>query len=49
MLKKDEEKVKKLNIKYFREFFMRNTLSNKINKNEVGIVNYSSIFFNLFF
>ena len=35
-----EEKVKELNIKNFRGVFMRDTLPNKINNNEVGIVNF---------
>ena len=37
-----EEKVKELKIKYFRGVFMRDTLPNKINDNEVGIVNLDS-------
>lgn len=38
-----EEKVKKLNNKNFRSVFMRDTLPNKINNNEVDIVNLNSI------
>lgn len=38
-----EEKVKELKIKNFRGVFMRDTLPNKINVNEVGIVNLDSI------
>ena len=38
-----EQKVKELNIKYFRGVFMRYTLPNKINDNEVGIVNLDSV------
>ena len=38
-----EEKVKELNIKNFRGVFMRDTLPNKVNNNEVGIVNLDSV------
>ena len=52
MLKKDlspltnrelEEMIKKVNIKNFRGVFMRGTLPNKINNNEVSIINLVSI------